>query len=43
MKDRKVTENDFRKPEFYGADPDDCEFDDSGKVVRKDRWEAILL
>ena len=35
----KVTEQDFRKPEFVGADPEDYEFRQDGSVVRKDRWE----
>lgn len=37
---RKVTERDFRKEEFMNADPDDYEFRDDGKIVRKDRWET---
>ena len=36
---RDVTEQDFRMPEFRGADPKDYEFRADGKVVRKDRWE----
>jgi len=36
---RKVTERDFRMPEFVDANPDDYEFRADGKVVRKDRWE----
>lgn len=37
---RKVTERDFRQPEFLDADPEDFEFRSDGKIVRKDRWEA---
>lgn len=36
---RKVTERDFRMPEFQDANPDDYEFRGDGKIVRKDRWE----
>lgn len=36
---KKVTERDFRKPEFLDANPDDYEFDADGNPVRKDRWE----
>lgn len=36
---RKVTEQDFRYPEFRDADPNDYEFRADGKIVRKDRWE----
>jgi len=35
----KVTENDFRLEEFKDKKPDDYEFRDDGKLVRKDRWE----
>ncbi len=37
---RKVTERDFRKEEFMDSNPDDYEFRDDGKIVRKDRWET---
>ena len=37
---RKVTESDFRLPEFREANPDDYEFRDDGKIVRKDRWKT---
>jgi hypothetical protein len=37
---RKVTEQDFRKPEFRNKDPEDYEFRADGKIVRKDRWET---
>jgi hypothetical protein len=37
---RAVTEEDFRMPEFRGADPKDYEFRRDEKVVRKDRWET---
>ena len=36
---RVVTERDFRRPEFYDADPKDYEFRADGAIVRKDRWE----
>lgn len=36
---REVTEQDFRKPEFYGAKVEDYEFRSDGKLVRKDRWQ----
>jgi hypothetical protein len=39
MRDSDVTEQDFRRPEFRHAKPEDYEFRDDGKVVRKDRWE----
>lgn len=37
--DREVIEQDFRRPEFRGAKPEDYEFRDDGAIVRKDRWE----
>ena len=40
MGDRPVRESDFRRPEYVGEDPDDYEFRDDGKIVRKDRWET---
>ncbi|NMW25994.1 hypothetical protein HFP05_16965 [Rhodanobacter denitrificans] len=42
MADRRVTERDFRRPEFRDADPDDYEFRDDGAIVRKDRWETTV-
>lgn len=42
MDDRKVTERDFRRPEFRDADPKDYEFRADGAVVRKDRWETAV-
>lgn len=36
---RQVTESDFRRPEYLGADPKDYEFRADGALVRKDRWE----
>lgn len=36
---REVTEQDFRRPEFFHAKVEDYEFRHDGKVVRKDRWE----
>ena len=43
MTSRKVTEQDFRLPEFRDAIPDDYEFRADGKLVRKDRWEKGIL
>lgn len=40
MGSRKVTENDFRQPEFKDKCVDDYEFRADEKVVRKDRWET---
>ncbi|MGN6235012.1 hypothetical protein [Dyella sp.] len=42
MSSRVVTERDFRRPEFYNADPADYEFRDDGAIVRKDRWEMAV-
>lgn len=41
MADREVTEFDLRADEFKRRDvkPEDYEFRDDGKIVRKDRWE----
>jgi len=39
---RPVTERDFRKYEFYDAKPEDYEFREDGKIVRKDRWETAI-
>lgn len=39
---RTVTEADFRKPEFIDAKVEDYEFDDDGKLVRKDRWKTAI-
>ena len=39
---RAVTERDLRMPEFRDANPEDLEFRDDGKLVRKDRWEVSL-
>ena len=36
---KRVTEQDFRCPEFRDANPEDYEFRPDGKLVRKDRWE----
>jgi len=41
-KGRAVTERDFRQPAFVDANPEDYEFRDDGKVVRKDRWETAV-
>ena len=35
---REVTEQDLRAPQFHEGDPDQYEFRDDGKVVRKDRF-----
>jgi hypothetical protein len=42
MSGREVTEADFRKPEFRDAKAEDYEFDGTGEVVRKDRWESTV-
>lgn len=42
MYQRKVTEQDFRMPEFRDARVEDYEFRDDGKLVRKDRWERAI-
>jgi hypothetical protein len=44
MSNREVTEFDLRAPEFQhpSIKPQDYEFRDDGKVVRKDRWETGL-
>lgn len=44
MAKREVTEFDLRAPEFQRHDvkPEDYEFRDDGKVVRKDRWEMTV-
>lgn len=39
---REVTERDLRMPEFRDAKPEDLEFREDGKLVRKDRWETGL-
>lgn len=42
MSQRVVTEQDFRMPEYRTAKPEDYEFREDGKVVRKDRWEMAV-
>jgi hypothetical protein len=44
MINREVTEFDLRAPEFQhpSIKPEDYEFRDDGKVVRKDRWEMTV-
>lgn len=37
---RKVTVDDFIMPEYRGKNPEDYEFREDGKIVRKDRWES---
>ncbi|MFK4135938.1 hypothetical protein ACI2KR_27190 [Pseudomonas luteola] len=39
---REVTELDFRMPDFRDAKVEDYEFNGSGEVVRKDRWEKAI-
>jgi hypothetical protein len=39
---RKVTEDDFRPPEYRGAKAEDYEFDQTGSLVLKERWESGL-
>lgn len=36
---RAVTERDLRHPDFARGEPDEYEFREDGKIVRKDRWE----
>lgn len=43
MPNRPVTEADFRMPEFRDAKPEDYEFRDDGKLVRKDRWQTGMF
>jgi len=43
MKNREVTEMDFRKEEFINKNPEDYEFRDDGAIVRKDRWQIGML
>lgn len=42
MEQRRVTELDFRKPEFRDAKVEDYEFRGDGALVRKDRWECAV-
>ncbi|HCV3190431.1 TPA: hypothetical protein OV554_003573 [Acinetobacter baumannii] len=42
MSKEVVTERDIRLPEFKDAKLEDLEFDSSGKVVRKDRFETSM-
>ena len=39
---RQATEQDFRRPEFIGKDPEDYEIRLDGACVRKDRWEMAV-
>lgn len=39
---REITERDIRRPEFADAKLEDLEFDGTGEVVRKDRWEMAI-
>lgn len=39
---KQVSERDVRMPEFREANLDDLEFDGTGEVVRKDRWEMAI-
>lgn len=40
---RYVIERDLRMPEFKDAEPEDLEFRDDGKLVRKDRWKTGIM
>jgi len=42
MNQRAVTEADFRPPHLRDARPEDYEFDGTGELVRKDRWEHTV-
>lgn len=42
MGKREVTEADFRMAQYRDAKPEDYEFRDDGKLVRKDRWEMAV-
>lgn len=42
MSKLEVTEQDIRLPQFRDAKLDDLEFDGSGEVVRKDRFESSM-
>ncbi len=42
MSEKQVTERDIRLPQFRDANLEDLEFDGSGEVVRKDRFEKSM-
>lgn len=42
MSKKQVTERDIRLPQFQDAVLEDLEFDSSGEVVRKDRFETSM-
>lgn len=42
QREREVTEQDFRMPEYRDQDPKDYEFDANQKPVRKDRWKRAI-
>lgn len=42
MSYRIVTERDLRHPDFRNGEPEDYEFRNDGKIVRKDRWEMAV-
>lgn len=42
MNKQQVTEQDLRMPQFRTAKIEDLEFDASGEVVRKDRFEKSM-
>lgn len=42
MNNNQVTEKDLRMPQFRDARLEDLEFDSSGEVVRKDRFETSM-
>lgn len=39
---RQVKEADFRMPQYRDAKPEDYEFREDGRLVRKDRWETTV-
>lgn len=42
IESKKVSLEDFIRPEFRGKNPDDYEFRADGQIVRKDRWENAV-
>ena len=42
FKTRPVTENDLRQPQFRNKNIDDFEFDSTGEIVQKDRFETTV-
>lgn len=43
MKNKEVTENDFRIEEFKDKKTEDYEFRDDGKIVKKSRWKDGII